>query len=239
VLAAIRTLSLWYRENDDEQMREEPAGLDLVVYALYGLSLEYTSNTIQNHIARVEEKNARSPKIDFRDPCLITLQALTDNDIESGPFSKGEGYSLLLQDLYLVGQAFLGRISSDTSRWSELLPLLDRLWDRIVGSFDAYVDRHDMVSVEFSKELRASQSSIAQDAEVREFEFAVLRLVCDINQDVYENSRSPYTVSLLKDHTAKLWEQAVVINEDTAESHQLKAGVASLVGDLAELKNKC
>lgn len=239
VLAAIRTLSLWYRENDDEQMREEPVGLDLVVYVLYGLSLEYTSNSVHHHIAPLEEKNARSPKLDFRDPCIITLQALSDNDINSGLFSKDEGYSVLLQDLYLVGQAFLGKMSSDTSRWNDLVTVLDRLKEYIVRNLSAYIERHGVVSVDFSKELRASQTSISQDAEVRDFEIAVMRFVCDINQEIHENFTSPSTVSMLKEQTTKLWEQAVVIDKDTAKTNSLKESVVSLVEDLARLKDQC
>lgn len=86
ILASIRTLSIWLREDDNENLRNESAGLMDLLVDLYKSSSQVSS----------EDKS------DFRYPVLTALEAILSTEDGVDGFLAQDGWTVLVQDLNLV-----------------------------------------------------------------------------------------------------------------------------------------
>lgn len=111
ILAAIRALAIWLREDDNEILRMEAAGLSDMMMDLY--------------------KGSDLARFDFRRPVLVALEGMITVDEGVAALLENEGWEVLTADLLTILQA-----SSSTSRGSEasrgieivrvLLPIVER-----------------------------------------------------------------------------------------------------------------
>lgn len=101
-LAQTRTLALWLREDDNEALRKEAAGIVDVFLALY--------NCAQS--ADDDEDDDDVELLDFKSPVLIALEGVmvTSEGVEA--FLANEGWEVLVKDL----QSLLGR--GREKRWT-------------------------------------------------------------------------------------------------------------------------
>ncbi|KAI9799094.1 MAG: hypothetical protein M1833_004288 [Piccolia ochrophora] len=86
ILAAIRTLSLWLREDDNDSLRREGAGITDVLLGLYGSSSQ-ASETDNEH------------SLDFRSPVLLALEGILATDAGLEAFLTNNGWATLWKDL--------------------------------------------------------------------------------------------------------------------------------------------
>lgn len=226
-LAALRTVSLWVQENDDDKLRSNAASLMNVTLECYQVSPHHESSR---------------PQVDFRGPCLILLQAITQDDNIAKKFIQRNGWDMLIKDLISIGESFVSNTPGDKSRWRDLVQVLDQTKSNVEGLFDRYLPQLETVSLEFSKNLRSQETPIPKDDEVREYEIAACRLVCDVlssfwdNEEMFSGAVSEIPAEFEK-VTGDLYKQSVVINEDTPKNSPSKEEIEALVAELAKLRN--
>lgn len=234
-LAVLRSISLWVQENDDGKVQKGIHGLTDVLHQLY--------------IASMEDKAGVTPELDFRGPCLIVLQAITEDSEGAGFFGVCQGFSTLLDDCIFIGEAFLSQKPYDKSRWRDLIRVLDQMGFKAHGLFDVYQSSLETVALEFSKSVRSGKTPIPEDDEIREFEIAVWRLVCDIVRGALKGEPTLQNMGrhpgMPPDESGASWKsfvgdlhrQVVVVDKDTPRSSPLKEDIESVVTDLAQLKD--
>jgi len=82
ILAAIRTLAIWIREDENENLRNESAGLMDMLVELY--------------------KNYSPATLDFRYPILLALEGIMTTDDGIDGFLGQEGWQILMNDLEII-----------------------------------------------------------------------------------------------------------------------------------------
>lgn len=82
ILASIRTLAIWIREDENENLRNESAGLMDMLLELY--------------------KTSSSETLDFRYPILLALEGILITDDGVDRLLEQEGWQTLIQDLEVV-----------------------------------------------------------------------------------------------------------------------------------------
>jgi hypothetical protein len=84
ILAGIRALAIWIREDENENLRNESAGLMDMFLELY--------------------KTSSKDSLDFRYPTLLALEAILSAEESLETFLSQDGWDILFQDLKLVLQ---------------------------------------------------------------------------------------------------------------------------------------
>lgn len=84
ILAGIRALAIWIREDENENLRNESAGLMDMFLELY--------------------KTSSKDSLDFRYPTLLALEAILSAEESLEAFLSQDGWDILFQDLKLVLQ---------------------------------------------------------------------------------------------------------------------------------------
>jgi len=97
-LSQLRTLALWLREDDNDALREEAAGIMDVLLFLYG------------------EKGA----LDFRSPILIALEGISTVPEGVEAFLRTEGWEVLVEDL----RQLLASPTLDSSHGTDIVRVL-------------------------------------------------------------------------------------------------------------------
>jgi hypothetical protein len=82
LLAAIRALAIWLREDDNETLRKEATGLCDMFMELY--------------------RNSSLDKLDFRRPILVALEGITISEGGIEGFLNHEGWQFLTQDMLSI-----------------------------------------------------------------------------------------------------------------------------------------
>lgn len=85
VLAAVRALAIWLREDDNDLLRREAAGLCDMLMDLY--------------------KGSASGRLDFRRPVLVALEGIVTVDEGAAAFLENEGWEVLTGDMLASLQA--------------------------------------------------------------------------------------------------------------------------------------
>lgn len=171
ILAAVRALAIWLREDDNDSLRKEAAGLSDMFMDLY--------------------KNSASDSLDFKRPVLVALEGMVtvEKGIES--LLENEAWQILTQDMLAILQA-----SSSVSDESEaargvdivrvLLPIAE---SERPGSRESWMA---VITVVAAWDVPESE----QPPLVIEFEVAVLQLATALLSNTHPTMQRRYTHSI-------------------------------------------
>ncbi|KAF3770347.1 hypothetical protein M406DRAFT_34482 [Cryphonectria parasitica EP155] len=111
VLAAVRALAIWLREDDNDMLRSEAAGLGDMFMDLY--------------------KTGASDRLDFRRPVLVALEGIMTVDEGANSLLENEGWEVLTKDMLSILQTSSSvEDENEASRGIEivrvLLPVVER-----------------------------------------------------------------------------------------------------------------
>jgi hypothetical protein len=110
VLAAIRALALWLREDDGDMLRREAAGIMDLLMDLYRSSMA----------ASVKENI-----LDFRQPILIALEGITDSEEGREALLEHDGWKVLTEDLLsILDSTSTSSNETEASRGIEIIRIL-------------------------------------------------------------------------------------------------------------------
>lgn len=171
ILAAVRALAIWLREDDNDMLRKEAAGLSDMFMDLY--------------------RTGNSGPLDFRRPVLVALEGITTVDEGMGSLLDNEGWQILTKDMLAILQATSSVVDeTEAARGIEivrvLLPVVEReesgsreSWMAVVTAVAAW----DVPEAE-------------QPPTVLEFQVAVLQLVTALLSNTYYSMQRRYMHSI-------------------------------------------
>ncbi|KAI9885505.1 MAG: hypothetical protein M1823_002687 [Watsoniomyces obsoletus] len=88
ILAAVRYLALWLREDENEALRREAAGIMDVLLGLY---------------SSADDSNNQDPReVDFKSPVLMALEGILDGEDGVEAFLREDGWRVLSADLSTI-----------------------------------------------------------------------------------------------------------------------------------------
>ncbi|KAH6969764.1 Neurochondrin-domain-containing protein [Fusarium avenaceum] len=175
ILSAVRALSLWLREEENDILRKEATGLMDMFMDLY--------------------KSSSQDKLDFRSPVLVALEGLTALTKGRELFLANEGWTVLARDLNSILQ-HESRTSrqQDVSRATEivriLLPIVEQETN---GVPEAWMDLVTSVAA-----WDVSDSELSPP--VQEALIAALQLCCAVLVETSEGMRTRYKHSITAIH---------------------------------------
>lgn len=171
ILAAVRALAIWLREDDNDSLRKEAAGLSDMFMDLY--------------------KSSGSGSFDFRRPVLVALEGIVtvDKGIES--LLENEAWGILASDMLAILEASSSvKDESEAARGIEIIRvLLPIVESERPGSRESWMAVITAVAAWDMPE--AEQSPL-----VSEFEIAVLQLVTALMSGTHPTVRRRYVHSL-------------------------------------------
>lgn len=155
ILAAIRALVLWLREDDNEQLRKEATGLIDMFMDLY---------------------RASTPeKLDFRSPVLVALEPLVTLHQGRELFLRHDGWQILSKDLTeMLGGASVTDHPGEASRGTDIVRILILVVEQEAsGTAEEWMHLiTTVVAWDFVPQERPP--------DVQEFQVAVLQLCCTL-----------------------------------------------------------
>ncbi|KAK0121433.1 hypothetical protein ONS95_009727 [Cadophora gregata] len=156
ILAGIRALAIWIREDENENLRNETAGLMDMYMELY--------------------KSSSQGTLDFRYPILLALEAVMVTEEGIDGFLGQDGWQVLVEDLRSIlksttEHSTLNNPSPDASRGLQIVRVLLAIIDHEATSFPRE-DWMAIVTTTTSMQVLASTTS----AVVLEFHTAMLQL---------------------------------------------------------------
>lgn len=170
-LSALRALSLWLREDENDTLREKATGLIDMLMDLY--------------------QSSSSGELDFRSPVLVALEALVETDQGREILIQHEGWKVLSSDLTSILQD-PSRLSLDeeASRGIDivriLLPIVEQ---ERTGTAEEWMNLITAVAAWNLPEQPATPL-------LREFEVAVLQLCSSVLVSANHGMRKRYTHSI-------------------------------------------
>ncbi|CAN8097196.1 unnamed protein product [Discula destructiva] len=171
ILAAVRALSIWLREDDNNMLRKEAAGLIDMLLDLY--------------------KSSTSGRLDFRSAILVALEGISNVDEGVTALLENEGWEVLTKDLLTIFQAssFVSD-NGEAGRGIEivrvLLPVVER---EQPGSREAWMAMVTMVAA-------WDVPDVEQPSLVLEFQVAVLQLVAALLSNTHAGMQRRYGHSI-------------------------------------------
>ncbi|KAA8632084.1 hypothetical protein SMACR_02207 [Sordaria macrospora] len=122
ILAAIRALAIWLREDDNEQLRKEASGLGDLFVELYHRSCQANLNPSTPN----PSSNERNEKLDFRRPILMAFEGLIEERKGVDSFLTNGGWQALSQDLITILQNSSTTVAdeAEASRGTEIVRVL-------------------------------------------------------------------------------------------------------------------
>ncbi|KAK1598593.1 Neurochondrin-domain-containing protein [Colletotrichum navitas] len=206
ILAAIRVLSLWLREDDNDLLRKEAAGLTDMLIDLY---------------------KASSPtRLDFRSPILVGLEGILVEKAGLEEFTTHNGWDALTQDLL----AILQRTSTvsdenEAARAIEivriLLPIVE---SEEAGSREEWMDLVTSVAAWDAPEV--GQPLVVQEAQV-----AVLQLTTALLVGAPEGMKRRYVHS-----TSAILGIAARLERHVDADHPLRESLVDVLQTLGSLR---
>lgn len=158
ILASIRGLAIWIREDENENLRNETMGLMDMLVELYRASTPET--------------------LDFRYPILLLLEGLMITDVGVDAFQEQEAWRVLAQDLERIlrttvneGASSLPLMESEAARGIQIIRVLLAVLDHPSVHFP---QEDWMAAITLTTGMRPSSSSAL--AIVLEFQIAMLQL---------------------------------------------------------------
>ncbi|KAL9039417.1 MAG: hypothetical protein Q9214_004888, partial [Letrouitia sp. 1 TL-2023] len=147
-LAQTRTLALWLREDDNEALRKEAAGIVDVFLALY------------NCAQGADDDDAEL--LDFQSPVLIALEGVmvTSEGVEA--FLANEGWEVLVKDL----QSLLGSGGEKKKRWTRGMGIV-RVLQAVAESEEVGPAKEEWMDlVELAAVLSAEENGVPLDLKI-------------------------------------------------------------------------
>jgi hypothetical protein len=170
VLAAVRALAIWLREDDNESLRKESSGLCDMFVDLYHSSLRV--------------------KLDFRSPILVALEGITASDEGIEIFLAQQGWDILTKDLLSILQLTSSSShESEAARGVEIVRILLPIVEAEQGS-----TREDWM-VLITKVAAWDCPESGQSPLVQEFQAAVLQLATALLVGAHDGMRRRYVHS--------------------------------------------
>lgn len=169
ILSAIRALSLWLREDENDLLRKEATGLTDMFMDLY--------------------QSTAADQLDFRSPVLVALEALVTLEDGREILLKHEGWKILAQDLASIMQK-LGERETMTRGIDIVRVLLPVVETEKGGTTDAWMD---LITTVAAWDISPDGS---QDPVTEEFEVAALQLSCTVLERAPPGTRKRYIHSI-------------------------------------------
>lgn len=172
ILAAVRALAIWLREDDNDMLRKEAAGLTDMFIDLYRSSAE------------------QGARLDFRRPVLVALEGTTVLEDGAASLLDQNGWEVLTQDLLAILRSTSSAASEDeAARGIEIVRVLIPTVEReSPGSREAWMAVVTAVA--------AWDVPDAEQAPVMyEFQVAVLQLVTALLENTHAGMRRRYVHS--------------------------------------------
>lgn len=171
ILAAVRALAIWLREDDNDMLRKEAAGLSDMLLDLY--------------------KSSTSGRLDFRRAVLVALEGIVSVGEGLNALLENEGWEILTKDLSATFQASSSvSDEADAARGIEivrvLLPVVER---EEPGTKEAWLS---IVTTVAAWDVPA----VKQAPTVLEFQIAVLQLVTAILANSHPGMQRRYVHSI-------------------------------------------
>ncbi|TDZ27137.1 hypothetical protein C8035_v011935 [Colletotrichum spinosum] len=157
ILAAVRSIAIWLREDDNELLRKEAAGLTDMLIDLY--------------------KSSSVVKLDFRSPVLVGLEGILVEKAGLEEFSTHNGWLALITDLVAILQ-FVTKVSDETeaARGVEIVRVLLPVVEE--EDFGAKEEWMNFVTAVAACDVpEAEQPLIVQEAEIAALQLATALLV--------------------------------------------------------------
>ncbi|KAH8805674.1 Neurochondrin-domain-containing protein [Xylogone sp. PMI_703] len=174
ILAGIRTLAIWIREDENENLRKETAGLMDMFMELY--------------------KSGSSALLDFRYPILLALEGIIATEDGLQIFLDHEGWQILFQDLESILTATAGSLQpintttiATMSRGVEVVRVLISVADQW-NKGTLTEDPMKVVILTASMKMH----SIPLSAQLLELQIAVLQLSAAILSKAHDGLRKRY-----------------------------------------------
>ena len=217
ILAGIRTLAIWIREDENENLRNETAGLMDMFIELYRSSSQGT--------------------LDFRYPILLALEGIMITEEGIDVFLGQDGWQVVVEDLKSIlksttEQSDSRHASAEAERGLQLVRVLLAIIDHAATSFPRE-DWMSIVTTTTSIKIPASTSPSV----VTEFHIAMLQLSSALLSKSSGGMTKRYVTSLpaLLGLTKQL--KAVVKNmDDQIESSELIGLLDDVTLDLENLR---
>jgi len=151
ILAAVRALAIWLREDESSMLRKEASGLLDMFFDLY--------------------KSSGPTKNDFRSAVLVALEGMLEVARGKEAFFENDGWAILVKDLLDVFYRTSKESNeSDAYRGINIVHTLIRIAEEEdTGTREAWMDTVTSVAA-------WSPPDVEQPSLVREFQFAVLQL---------------------------------------------------------------
>ncbi|PBP26945.1 DUF1941 family protein [Diplocarpon rosae] len=156
VLAGIRALAIWIREDENENLRMETAGLMDMLMELY--------------------KSSSQSKLDFRYPILLALEGIIVTEEALDGFLHQDGWQIISQDLQSISRstsdnATASTSSAEASRGLEIIRVLLAIVDHEAISFP----RDDWMMV-VATATSMKISAVTLPSTIIEFQIAMIQL---------------------------------------------------------------
>lgn len=171
-LSSLRCLSLWLREDENDDLRHEATGLVDMLMELH--------------------QSGASQGIDFRSPVLVALEALVTIDQGREIILNHQGWKTLSRDLTSIVRdpSYLSQPSDVTRGVDTVRVLLPIVEEQRAGTAEEWMD---LITAVASWDLSDEQTA---DVNVREFVIAVLQLCSSILAGASPGMRSRYKHSI-------------------------------------------
>lgn len=171
ILAAVRALAIWLREDDNDSLRKEAAGLSDMFMDLY--------------------KSSASGRLDFRRPVLVALEGIVTIDKGVKLFLENEAWEILVQDMLAILQASSSASDeTEAARGVEIIRvLLPIVESERPGSRESWMSVITTVAA-------WNVPEVAQPSIVSEFQVAVLQLVTALLTNTHPTTQRRYTHSI-------------------------------------------
>jgi hypothetical protein len=168
-LSALRALSLWLREEDNDTLLKEATGLTDMLMELY--------------------QSSSPERIDFRPAALVALEALVMIEKGREMLIKQEGWKILSRDLASTLQEFSRLGPDDARRGIDIVRVLISIAEQErTGTAEEWMD---LITVVAAWDV----SEQPQDPLMREFELAVLQLCSTVLERANEGMKRRYRLS--------------------------------------------
>lgn len=196
ILAAVRTLAIWLREDDNDMLRKEATGLTDMFMDLYKSSAE------------------DGARLDFRRPVLVALEGTTALEDGAASLLDHNGWEILTQDLLTILRSTSSASSEDdAARGIEIVRVLIPTVEReSPGSREAWMA---VVTAVAAWDVPDAE----QPPVVYEFQVAVLQLVTALMENTHSGMQRRYvhSTSAVLGIVEQLMEKIVKIHDEPLE----------------------
>ncbi|SPQ25989.1 e9b59b6a-f39c-4d2a-9b94-75afe2ab05bc [Thermothielavioides terrestris] len=177
ILAAVRALAIWLREDDNDFLRKEAAGLADMLIDLYRSSSSSSSSSSQG-------------RLDFRRPVLVAFEGIIVEKKGRAAFLDNGGWQALADDLVAVLEASSAASDeNEAARGIEVVRVLLQIAEsERPGPREAWMDLVTRVAAWYAPEAK-------QPAVVEECQVAALQLVTALLANTHPGMQKRYVHS--------------------------------------------